>query len=164
MKFQESHDFDQDAATVLAMFCDRDYYDRKYEKLGGSSEILDCDDAGDPFSITVRHALDASKMKLPDFLRKRIGDCLYLHQTERWYKNSHRGRIDIDIEKTPATIAIDMALTNTGNGARITLDFDIRVAIPLVGGKAEKAIAGPITRHVHRDMQISNDMADEYAA
>ena len=166
MKFEETFDFDHSAATMMRMFTDQDYFLHKYERLGGGRkpELVDTQKSDTRFSITVRHALDANKLSFPDIVRKRIGDRVMLRQTDVWEIAKQSGRIDIDIEKTPVDIAIDLRLSEHDGKARLTLNFDIDAQVPLVGGKIEKAIAGPITDRFHRDMVLSNEMASDYAA
>lgn len=164
MKFEESFDFDHGVDTVARMFGDRDYYVAKYERLGGRSpEIVACDRAGDRFSITVRHALEAATMSLPDLLKKRIGNQLVLEQTDVWQLDAGHGRIAIDIEKTPVAIAIDLRLRDNRGTARLDLRFDIDAEVPLLGSKIEKAVAEPITRRVRDDLEVSRAMAGAYA-
>lgn len=164
MKFQETFDFDYPADIILRMFGDKAYYLAKYEKMGGDApEVLDSESGDDRFSITVRHGLDASRLKFPDFIKSRIGDRLYLRQTDSWQLDQAQGRLDIEIERAPVEIASKLNLTGTGNGSRLILDFDIKASVPLVGGKIEKAVAGPISRHLQKDLTLTNRMAADYA-
>ena len=165
MKFEETFDFDHSVETVMNMFTDETYFLAKYERMGGRKpELVNCDKKDDHFSITVRHALDASKLSFPEIIQKRIGDRLMLRQTDAWDIPRRSGRIDIDIEKTPVDIKIDMRLTDDSGKARLKLAFDIDAQVPLLGSKIEKAIAGPITQRFKHDMKISNKMAGDYAA
>jgi hypothetical protein len=165
MKFEETFDFDHPAATMMRMFTDKDYFLAKYERLGGRKpEFVDCQKSDDDFWITVRHALDANKLSFPDMIKKRVGDRIMLRQTDLWDIPKQTGRIDIDIEKTPVDITIDMVLSEQAGKAQLTLKFDIDAQVPLLGSKIEKAIAGPITQRLHRDMELSNQMASDYAA
>lgn len=163
MKFEESFDFDHDLDTILTMFSDKAYYLQKYERLGNAMpELIDSQGGEDHFSITVRHALDAQQMAFPDFIKKRIGDHLMLRQTDAWTLSQRSGRIVIDIEHTPVEITIDMALVDNSGNARLKLAFDIDAHVPLLGSKVEKSIAGPITRRMHRDLRVTNEMAADY--
>ncbi|KEZ75816.1 DUF2505 domain-containing protein [Salinisphaera hydrothermalis] len=164
MKFQETFDFDYPAEIILRMFGDKDYYLAKYEKMGGEApEVLSSESGDARFSITVRHALDASRLKFPDFVKSRIGDQLYLRQTDAWQLDAGEGRLDIEIERAPVEIGSRLNLTDAGNGSRLVLDFNIKASVPLVGGKIEKAVAGPISRHVQKDLTLTNRMAADYA-
>ena len=165
MKFEETFDFDYSLETVMTMFTDENYFIAKYERMGTHKpELVNCEKKDDHFSVTVRHALDANRLSFPEIIQKRIGDRVMLRQTDAWDIPRRSGRIDIDIEKTPVNIAIDMRLTDDSGKARLKLAFDIDAQVPLLGSKIEKAIAGPITERFKRDMQISNKMAAEYAS
>lgn len=165
MKFEETFDFDHDADTVLRMFTTEAYYMDKYEQLGGRKpKVLESEKTDNEFLITVRHALDATKLSFPDLLKKRMGDHILLRQTDRWVVDQSAGRIDIDIEKAPVDIAIDLKLAENGPGkSRLTLTFDIDARVPLLGSKIEKAIAGPITQRTRKDLALSNEIAGNYA-
>ncbi|MGN8159517.1 DUF2505 domain-containing protein [Salinisphaera sp. SWV1] len=163
MKFQETFDFDYPRNVILRMFGDEAYYRAKYERMGGEPEVIDTQSSENRFSITVRHALDAARLKFPDFIKSRIGDHLYLRQTDAWQLDQGRGRLDIEIEKAPVQIGAALHLTDQGSGSRLTLDFDIKASVPLLGGKIEKAVAGPISRHMQKDLKLTNQMAADYA-
>lgn len=163
MKFEETFDFDHSTNTLMRMFTDQDYFLNKYARLGGRApELVDCQKSEDRFSITVRHALDAQKLSFPEIVSKRIGDRIMLRQTDVWNVPRQSGRIDIDIENVPVDIAIDLNLSELGGTARLTLGFDIDAQIPFLGSMIEKSIAGPITDRLHRDMELSNEMASDY--
>lgn len=164
MKFQETFDFNYPADVILRMFGDKNYYLAKYERMGGEApEVLGTTSEGDHFAITVRHALNASRLKFPDFITSRIGDELHLRQTDSWQLDKSEGHITIEIEKAPVEIESRLHLAGAGSGSRLTLDFDIQASVPLIGGKVEKAVAGPISRHVHKDLTLTNQMAADYA-
>ena len=81
MKFEETFDFDHSVETVMNMFTDETYFLAKYERMGGRKpELVNCDKKDDHFSITVRHALDASKLSFPEIIQKRIGDRVMLEE------------------------------------------------------------------------------------
>lgn len=165
MKFEETFDFDHDVDVLLRMFTNETYYMDKYEQLAGRRpELVGSDKTDNEFSITVRHALDATKLSFPDMLKKRMGDRIFLRQTDRWVVDQSAGRIEIDIEKAPVDIAIDLRLAENGPGkSRLTLLFDIDAKVPLLGSKIEKAIAGPITQRTRKDLALSNEIAANYA-
>ncbi len=164
MKFEESFDFDHSAAVIMRMMTDKDYFLRKYERLGGAiPELIDCRSDEERFSIIVRHALDVQTMPFPDFIKKRLGDRIMLRQTDAWQIQARTGRIEIDMESTPVDIDIDMQLVDRDAGARLKLAFGIHAHVPLVGKKVERSIAEPITRRMHADLVESKHMAANYA-
>lgn len=165
MKFSETYDFDYPVDVIMSMFADESYYLRKYELLDGrSAEHVDTTASEQKFEITVRYGFGTEEMNLPDMLRSRMPKKVDMLQTDRWDLSANKGRIDIDFEKTPANVSIDMRLKDNGGKAQMALDFDIKVQVPMLGSRVEKAISGPMTRRVRRDLGITNDMAAEYAS
>lgn len=146
----------------MHVFTDADYYQQKYDRLGGNPSIETSTDDGDRFEIVVHHQLATDSSKIPDMLRKRIGDQLSLRQHETWVRATHAGQVHIDVDHAPASAELTMQLSATGGGSQVTVNFDIEVAIPLVGSRVEKAIAGPLVRHLHKDLRITNDIAADY--
>lgn len=163
MKFDQTYDFDYGADIIFVMFTDQDYFLGKYERLSGRKpRLIRCTDDGTHFSITVRHVLDAAIFELPELVTKRIGDRLTLHQSDTWQRADQTGRVDIEFEKSPVEIAIDMKLIERKGKARLTLAFDINAQVPLFGKHIEEAIQGPMTRYMQQDLQLSNEMAVAY--
>jgi|GEM_PF-969421 len=163
MKFEQAFDFDYSADVIFRMFTDQDYFLEKYERLSNREpRLLNCDSDDDRFSITVRHVLDAAMLEFPDILAKRVGDRVTLRQTDVWERTGRTGRVDIDIEKSPVEIVVDMQLIERKGKARLELAFDITANIPLIGKQVEKAVKGPISRYMQQDLQLSNEMAAAY--
>lgn len=162
MKFRETFDFDYPAARMMRVFTDPDYYWQKYDRLGGNPSIESSQDDGNRFEIVVDHTLDTDGSKIPDVLRKRIGNRLGLRQREIWTRSDYSGYVHIDVHSAPASAELVLALKDTGDRSRLTMDFDIEVAIPLIGSSVEKGLAGPITRHMHKDLRLTNEIAGSY--
>ncbi len=164
MNFKEFYYFDHPATRMMRVFTDPDYYSRKYDRLGGKPWIEASHDDGDRFEILVHHQLDTSGSKIPDLLRKRIGDRLGLRQREIWTRSTQNGHVHIDVANAPASADLALRLSDIPQGSQLLLEFNIEVSIPFVGSRVEKGIAGPITRHMHKDLQVTNDMAASYVS
>jgi hypothetical protein len=162
MKFSEIFDFNYPSGLILRMFADPDYYRAKYKKMGVEPEILDMRRGEASFSITVRHALDARRLRFPDFVKGRFGDCLHLRQIDTWRLDRGEGRIDLEIEKAPVWAGALLHLRDHSGDCRLTLDFDIRASVPFLGKRIEQGVAGPISRHIRKEMALSQDIAADY--
>lgn len=162
-QFEDTFDFDCGAATIMRMFSDRNYYLDKYRRLPGDEpEFVDDSHDDDHYSISVRHTLEMNELPLPDFAQKRVGRQVMLNQTDAWQITTRTGRVEIDIESTPVSIVIDMQLLERDAGSRLTLAFDIRADVPLIGRKIETAMADPIKRRLHADLEETARMAGDY--
>src|SRR5699024_7556608 len=142
---------------------DSAFYHEKYRRLGGQQpEFLDTQRDDGRFSISVRHTLATDELPLPDFVSKRVGGHLTLHQTDVWQLATRTGRIEIDIESTPLNMGIDLQLVERDAGARLILAFDIHADVPLLGKRIERAVAEPMTRRMRHDLEETARMAPEY--
>lgn len=163
MQFEYVFDFDYSASIIMRMYSDRDYFVQKYRTLGGAEpEVLECQEDDERFSITVRHPLDATELPLPDFLRKRVGQRLMLHQTDAWHLPTRTGRVEIEFESLPLFIGIDMHVIERDAGSRHNLTFDVQADVPVLGKRIEKSMAEPLKHQMHVDLEESARMAASY--
>jgi hypothetical protein len=77
---------------------------------------------------------------IPGFARKFVGDEIQLVQTEQW-TDMENGRVDVVIPGKPGQMTGTMTLRESGGTTTETVDMQIKVSIPLVGGKIESLIA-----------------------
>ena len=77
---------------------------------------------------------------IPGFARKFVGDEINLVQTERW-SDLENGRVGVEIPGRPGQMSGTISLREEGGTTVETVAMEIRVSIPLVGGKIEALIA-----------------------
>lgn len=162
MKFDDKHSFDKPAATVIRMFGDRAYFERKYQQVGAwDIEVLDHQKTDQRFSITVRYTIK-SEAGLPDFAKKFIGDSSVITQTDAWDLVKKTGRIDAEIKGAPVKVSAEMTLKDEGQGAANQLKWTVSCGIPLLGGKLEKIVAEDIQAKSRNDLSVSRKLLADY--
>jgi Protein of unknown function (DUF2505) len=77
---------------------------------------------------------------IPGFAKRFVGDEIQLVQTERW-SDIENARVEVVIPGKPGQMSGTLALRESGGTTTETVDMEIRVGIPLVGGKIESLIA-----------------------
>jgi len=77
---------------------------------------------------------------IPGFARKFVGDEINLVQTERW-SDIETGVVEVEIPGKPGQMTGTITLREAGGTTTETVSMEIRVSIPLVGGKIESLIA-----------------------
>lgn len=163
MKFDDKHSFDKPAATVLKMFSDRAYFERKYKDLGGwDIEVLECEKTDKKFRIKCRYSMK-SNVPLPDFAKKFVPDTASITQTDSWDLKTMTGRLEAEIKGAPVKVVADMTLKAEGKGAANHLKWNISCGIPLVGGKIEKIVAEDIQAKAEADIGASRKILAGYA-
>lgn len=77
---------------------------------------------------------------LPSFATKFVGDEINLVQTEHW-SDIENARVEVVIPGKPGQMTGTVKLTESGGVTTERVEMDIKVGIPLVGGKIEGLIA-----------------------
>jgi hypothetical protein len=77
---------------------------------------------------------------IPGFAKKFVGEEIQLVQTEHW-ADPENGRVEIVIPGKPGQMAGTMRLRESGGTTTETVEMEVKVAIPLVGGKIESLVA-----------------------
>ena len=102
--------------------------------------------AGDAVTLVMSRGLPPG---IPGFLEKFLPKGGRAHQTEAWGPadgGARRGTWKGEIPGAPATVGGTMALEPSASGARYLVSGEIKVHIPLVGGKAESFVAEMIEK------------------
>jgi hypothetical protein len=130
--------------TVFAMLLDKDFQDRKCAATGALDhrvEITEYDD-GSATIMTVRTMPTDS---LPELARSFVGATLSVRQTDEWQAPAPDGARDgtllVEIEGAPVRMTGTLRLAGEGAGAVESVDGDVKVRVPLVGGQLEKLVA-----------------------
>lgn len=162
MKFEDKHPFDKPAATVIKMFSDRAYFERKYKDLGGwDIEVLEHEKSAKKFRIKVRYTIKASG-QIPAFAQKFLGDSSTVTQQDAWDLEKMTGRLDVEVKGLPAKVSADMTLKSDGKGAANHLIWNVSCGIPLIGGKLESVIADDIRAKSGADIAVSRKLLAGY--
>ncbi|MGP7960361.1 DUF2505 domain-containing protein [Sanguibacter sp. A247] len=97
---------------------------------------------GDAFSVTIRRSVSAAQ--IPAQVRSFVGSELEIRQVEAWdgaRDGTWRGTVALEITGTPVRLTGTVVLRDSGEGALLTYDGDVRAAIPLFGAAVEKSAA-----------------------
>jgi hypothetical protein len=162
MQFNDKHTFDKPAATVLKMFSDKAYFERKYKELGFTSvQVLEHTADARKFRIKVRY-LAPNSAPVPDFAKKFLGEKNEITQTDTWDLEKKTGRIDAEIKGVPVKVGADMRLTDEGAGSANAMKWTLSCGIPLLGGKLEQIVSGDIQSKSRIDLAKSREILKGY--
>lgn len=162
MQFNDKHVFDKPAATVLKMFSDKAYFERKYQELGYTNiEVLEHSADAKKFRIKVRYSAPNSA-PLPDFAKKFLGETNTVVQSDAWDLERKTGRLEAEIKGVPVKVSADMRLADEGGGSSNTLKWNLSCGIPFIGGKLEQVVAGDIQAKGKTDLAKSREILKSY--
>lgn len=139
MKMRVTHHFDADVETIFALMSDPDFCMRKYADAGATDIQVDSDKrAGEPTLVSRRKVT----IDLPGFAKKVMQPTNTVQQTDEWAPVSDEGsrvcRYKVEVQGVPSRIDGTVTLTSEGNGTRQEVEAEVKVSIPLFGGKLEK--------------------------
>lgn len=135
------HDLRYDGATlaqVRAMLADPKFREEVCVSQHYDRYRVDLDSAGDRMTVTIDQYRPAEGV--PPFAKKFVGSDVHIVQHEEW-PSATDATLEVSIPGKPGEIRGTIGLVETGDGVTETVQVDIRVAIPLLGGRIEGLIA-----------------------
>jgi hypothetical protein len=137
-RFEHRATFSSPAGTVHSTLVDRAFLEERLRVLGGKGAALTAHDvSGDEVTLRLRQGVDADR--LPGAVKAILKGDLIVEREERWSGRSSTGRATIS--GVPGEINSRTTLTDRGDGCELVTAAEVRVGIPLIGGKLEGVIA-----------------------
>jgi len=131
--------YDAPVEAVSAMLTDAAFRERVLERmkvLRGGATVKDR-------VVTIEQVQTAKG--LPSFATKLVGDEIRILQVERWTSLEHAD-IEVTIPGKPGEMQGTADLAGSGDRTVETVNMEVTVRIPLVGGRIESLIADMLTK------------------
>jgi len=139
MKMTATHRFDADVETVFALLTDPDFLTRMYADEGATDIQVDSNESEDGPTVVSRRKVT---IDLPGFAKKVMSPTNTVVQTDEWAPADDAGwrvcRYKVEVQGVPSRIDGTVTLTPDSGGTRQDTVADVKVSIPLLGGKLEK--------------------------
>lgn len=144
-------------SQLMEMMRTRAYWSEKYEEFGARDlDFEEFDTRGDGVTIRTTRIVPND---VPGFAKKIVGDTTVVHQTEIWTADGDGYACDfeVNIDKVPGGMSGWMKLTPVGDGETDwSLRYDVKVNIPLVGGKLEGVMKGETEHDLEREFTFNS--------
>lgn len=156
MKAGFSQDYPATPERLWQVFGQPDYPHRKYQAQGITAyQVRKFDARPDCISLDVERTLSVPLHRIPHFAQRFMHPEQTLHYLSTWRRNG-QGQADFDLEIVAAGLPLHITgkgeLRLVGNSAsRLSIEFDVKVSVPLIGGKVEKMVASFIEKSFHDD-------------
>lgn len=137
MRFHKQIEFGAPPDVVWAMLADRDFRESVAREAGSASYDIAVTETDTGLRATIDTRQPATG--LPGFARRIVGHELAIHQEEHW-SPAGTGTLEVSIPGRPGHVKGDVALTQVGSGTVQTVDAEVKVHLPLVGGRIETMI------------------------
>jgi len=151
-----SYDLTYDAplTAVGAMLMDPAFRERVCEAQGVLRQTVTVGPDGGGMKVVIDQVQAAEG--IPGFAKKFVGDEIQLVQTERW-SDLENGRVDVVIPGKPGQMSGTITLRESGGTTTETVAMEIRVGIPLVGGKIESLISDLLRKALRAENAVGRD-------
>ena len=137
MKIRHEMTYDASPAEVHAMLAEPAFREKVCAAMHATRREVSIDP--DPSGMRVVVDQTQPAKGIPSFATKIVGDEIRIVQTEGW-NGSNDASLLVEIPGKPGSLRGTITLTADGAGTVETVEGDIKVSIPLVGGKLEKLI------------------------
>ncbi|MDH2415028.1 DUF2505 domain-containing protein [Nocardioides sp. CER19] len=149
------HDLTYDAplAEVAAMLADPAFREAVCDAQHALSRTVTITGTTESGSVAVDYAQAANGV--PSFAKKLVGERIEIAQREQWSGN--HAALEITIPGKPGEMKGTITLTESGGTTVQRVAADIRVNMPLVGGKAERVIEEILLKALRKENQVGRE-------
>jgi len=150
-----SHELTYDAplADVAAMLADPAFREKVCDAQHAISRTVAITGTTESGSVAIDYSQAAAG--IPSFARKIVGDTIDIVQREQW--SAHRAALDITIPGKPGDMKGTITLTERGGTTVETVTVEIRVGVPLIGGKLERLIEEILVKALRKENQVGRE-------
>jgi len=154
MKVKESFTYpDTDVESVYALITDPKFREEAVSTVGGTDIEVAIEPSGDGQTVTV---IQTQPAKVPDFIKKFVGDDVKVKQTETWSGPDGAGNRSADIRFTVIGQPVDMlgrAVLSGAGDVSFVVEGDLKVNVPFIGRKIEPEIAKIVSASLRSDVE-----------
>lgn len=140
--------YDAPLADVYAMLSDPDFRRASADAQGVVSADVTITPKGEGMSVKIDQIQPTEGV--PGFAKKFAGATTRAVQTEEWTSPSG-GTITIETPGKPTSIKGTLALAESGGRTTETLEVEVKVRVPLIGGKLESLMGDLVTKGMDKE-------------
>lgn len=159
---QHSAEFAHPVEKVLAALSDEDALRARLAAVGGhNAELLSHEKSATGVSYSMRQGIPADK--LPGVIRKLHPGDLIVTREQSWRTLDDgrvRGTGKAHVTGVPGAIDVDTTLLPHGDGTKLQVSGQVKVSVPLIGGKIEQTIAEQVGRLLEREDSFVAEQLD----
>lgn len=157
-KIHREQAYGVDVETVFAAMTDRAFIEEKYAAIGHTGlQILENEPTDDGGHRTVTER-QAEAQGIPDIAKKVFGSKQTIKQTEVWgpaaADGSRTSTWTVETKGAPASLKGGSTIKPDGDGSLLTIDGELKVSVPLIGGKIEGSLRPVLEEQIKAEMDF----------
>lgn len=157
MRFSYEIKYDAAPADVYAMLSETSFRERVCEAGGATEHAVEISPSGSGMEVLVDQTQPADG--IPSFATKFVGDKIQIVQRESWNSQSEAA-LDVTIPGKPGHVKGSVTLAADGSGTLETVEGEVKVHIPLIGGKLESLIADLLKSALRSEQKVGEAWLD----
>lgn len=159
-RFEHRASFPAPVDTVYSTLVDEAFLSARLRDIGGkAAALLEHVTSDNSATVRLRQGVDAQR--LPGAVRSILSGDLVVEREERWRGHESTGRATIS--GVPAEITSQSRLVSRGDGTELVTSAEVKVSIPLIGGKIEKVVAEQVTKLLAAEAEYAEKWLAEHA-
>jgi hypothetical protein len=162
MKFRHELSYDAPPDEVYAMLASAAFRRQACTAMEVISADVQLDpdpDGGEGFTLVIDQLQNTKD--LPGFARTFAGESTQAIQREVWL-SKESGDLSIESPGKPASATGTIRLEPAGAGTREVVELDIKVRVPLIGGKLEKLMADKVAAGMDTEHTVGTTWLKEH--
>jgi hypothetical protein len=159
MRYQHTMTYDAPVAVVYKMLTDPAFQEQRAQwgrPVASGSSVTP--GAGDGVTIAVSRTLHIDP---PGFLKALVGNQITILESQTWGDGNgasdRTGSLVVEIKGQPGGVNGTLHLTEDAGVTTVDVDAEVKVKVPLVGGKVESYVAGMLDKLLAKDAELGRD-------
>ena len=148
MKLHHEISYDAPLADVFAMLSDPAFRQASADAMGVISADVSIAPSGEGITVHIDQVQPTEGV--PGFAKRFAGETTRAVQHEEWVSPAG-GTITIDTPGKPTSIKGTLSLTEKGGVTTETLEAEVKVKVPLIGGKLESLMGDLVTKGMDKE-------------
>ncbi|MCS7483044.1 DUF2505 domain-containing protein [Umezawaea endophytica] len=141
---------------VFQALVDERYLRDRLAVLGGTdAQLVSFSSANGKTSYQLKQGVPAEH--LPSVAKSLLGGDLVIHRTEVWTAAGTTGTVEVTLNGVPGRLDGTIVLAGDAGGSRTTLTGQVKVSIPLMGGKLEAMIAEQVSALLDKENEFTTE-------
>lgn len=158
MRVHRSHEFDASIDACWAMFDDPESHVAKFTAMGHRElEVVEVEADEDHLRIVIDRLVD---VEVPSFARKVFQPTNRVRSVDEWVRKDRTtcaGTFVLSTKGVPVEISGTTLLTGDGARSHYTIEVDVTVKVPLIGGRVAEVARGIVDQQLTDEFRLGDD-------
>lgn len=128
---------------------------------GTNKVILESQVVGSTYTLDREYNLD---INIPDIAKKLLKDAFRIKRKDQFNLEAYTSTVDLGSNSIPLQAHCDRKIVGTDNQLTFTMNWEVKVKVPLLGGLLEKHAEGEVRKFTALELSIIEQQAKAYLA